>query len=157
MNIKTQLIVALMLPLLLSPLSTIGQTNGVNCVIFINGKLPYISVSTGYFSYQDSTNQKQTVPFDYTIGELNIEPVHASQLFSLPFDHLIEVTVIHNDFQGNRKPYTATIMAGWLKNNYIIFRITTFKKGKYYFGISIPALSSEFIKGEYYIFESYDN
>lgn len=134
-------------------IKTQGQSEPVNCIIFIDGKLPERSTIIGSFAIYDSLDQKKVIPFSYQIGDLTINTAERKELFSSPINQTIEVEIKHIDNQGKKTTYTTNIQVGWLKWSFIIFRITSLKKGAYYFGISGPGFSSEFIKGEYNMFD----
>lgn len=134
----------------------VAQEEKLNCIVFVNGKLPDKSRLSGFFTVKDSFNIPMTYPFSYQIGDIELASSVKKKLFSLPFDKEVLITLKYIGKQGEEKLFSSYIQAEWLKWSFIILRITTLKKGKYHFGISGPGISSVFIKQEYLIFDSYD-
>lgn len=130
-----------------------AQDKHINCLTFIDGKLPDRSVITGYFEVEDSIKNIRKFEFDYHIGEIRLTKKNDDDLKQLPFNQKILVSFLYRKEDNSLKKFETYILAGWLKSEYTIFRITTLKKGKYYFGITGPNFSSEFIKKEYLMIE----
>ncbi|MEL7251821.1 MAG: hypothetical protein AAFZ63_14365 [Bacteroidota bacterium] len=138
---------------LLSSRMLVGQVQSINCIIFFNGKLPYKSEIEGDIVVKDSLNEENKINFSYQIGEMYLSVDDKETLFSLSFETELQLTVFHINDKNKKLPYTTSIRAGWLRWSFIIFRITTLRRGRYHFGISGPSFSSEFIKQEYDIFD----
>lgn len=62
-------------------LSALSQTEHINCMIFINGKLPLGSwIMDEYFSYSDSTGGLHKIDFYYVTGEIQLTQKNANIL-----------------------------------------------------------------------------
>lgn len=137
-------------------LSAHSQTEHINCIIFVDGKLPYgCHISEGYFSYTDSIGGLQRIDFNYIIGEIHLKQENFIILQSLNVEDEISINFTHYEERAENSIYTGILKVEWLSYRYLIIRITTLnkKKGEYYFGYSTPGISKHFIKNEYYMFE----
>ncbi|MBX2929413.1 MAG: hypothetical protein KF852_16400 [Saprospiraceae bacterium] len=137
-------------------LSLLGQEHEtINCLIFINGKLPDGSSLLGNFKAVNEAGDTMTYNFEPNIGEIILYNQIKKELFSISDGSLLLVTIKHVDRYGRIREFSTSIKAEWLKWRFIILRITTFKRGRYHFGISGPATSSEFIRQEYMMLEKF--
>ena len=134
-----------------------SQNEHINCTIFIDGKLPDLDILRGCFSFTDSTQKERIIPFEYVIGEIHLSLEDWNYLHSLdPQDNLC-INLTYNSKGGHKLHYTGILKIAWLDYRYIIIRITNLnkKRGKFYFGVSTPGISTKFIKQEYNMFEDY--
>ena len=133
-----------------------SQEKHVNCIIFIDGKLPGISdIYDECFTFSDSSNIDVKIDFEYVIGEMIFSEANYLLLNSL--DPTIKVTLDfkYRDMKGKEYNYSGELITEWIFYRYLVIRITNLnkKKGEYYFGYSTPGISKMFIKKEYNMFE----
>jgi len=97
-----------------------------NCTIFIDGKLTE-NVDVKIVS----NRQNDTFATNYTIGELSV--LH-SEIKLDELDSNLELIIRHfpNGTKNGIMFYKTFIRSDWLKNRYLIFNITNFKKPPYY-------------------------
>lgn len=146
-------------------MSFIGKSQDVkiNCIIFIDGKLPYGSGLKGELVVSRHDEVSDTIKFNYQIGEIRVSEDEWAELVDLQADQPIRMNLRYLPFVGNAKFYSGNLRFIDLRSGYLIVRITNLKKKKkrkegmkeYYFGISTSRLSSIFIEEEYYIFEEF--
>ena len=152
-----RIVLAILILFLLSiNLSALSQTQHINCIIFIDGKLPYGShISNDYFSYSDSIGGLHKIEFNYIIGELELTQENFMILESLEPDDEISVNLTHYQDRTANDIYTGILKVELLRYGYLIIRITTLnkRKGEYYFAYSTSRVSKPFIKKEYHMFE----
>jgi hypothetical protein len=130
----------------------------INCMIFIDGKLPEGSyIYNSYFTYTNNDGSLLQVGFNYVIGDIIINIDDLEILKSLNSNDLIELEFTWKKFDGKTFTYRGEIEQHDLFYDYLIIRITNLnkKKGKYYFGYSTPFSSSGFINKEHNIFMNY--
>jgi hypothetical protein len=139
-------------------LSTISfaQSEKINCIIFIDGKLPQDNqIFDCYISFKDTNSIETIIEFDYIIGDLIISEKDLNSISVLnPLDD-ITIHFSYKNFDGRAFSYLGKIKSVLFKYSYFLLRITNLNKRKqnYYFGYSSPGGSSSFIKKEYYMFE----
>lgn len=125
-----------------------AQSEHINCIIFVDGKLPKPGTIKGFIEYNNEFNQKDTAIFYYYIPTIEFKATDFEKLQAIP--HTIDINntdttgiTIHIKFQEYKKNYgyiwyhysSRFPLTGLLNNAYIIFSITNFdkKKGTYYF------------------------
>lgn len=126
----------------------------INCIMFINGKIPNTGSITGGFYVVDRLSDSIFIPFQYNVGEIWLREDDMNILKGIPDSQFITVIIREIRFERRKqiiKSFTTDIQAGWLRLGYIIFRITETKRGKYYFGITTSNFSEVFIKREYQV------
>ncbi|ALO15818.1 hypothetical protein L21SP5_02185 [Salinivirga cyanobacteriivorans] len=127
-----------------------AQKDHINCVIFVDGKLPGLESLNVSVKWSDSIQ----VDLDYVIGEFQLSKEDKNLIESLDPNKELMMTVKYFE-KSKTYMYTSKIDAGWLTYRYLIARITNLnkKKEKYYFGFSTPGPSNHFIKKEYNMLE----
>lgn len=138
-----------------------GCEERINCIIFIDGKLPEGSwIYDAAFKFTRNDGSLLQVNFDYIIGELIIDTADLRIIKSLNSNDVIEVVFTWKRFDGSYIIYRGEIEQHNLFYDYLIIRVTNLckRKGKYYFGYSTPFSTSGFLKNkEYNIFMLYDD
>lgn len=135
-----------------------GQEKDINCIIFIDGKLPDGSwIYDTYFSYSDSAGNIKKINFSYEIGDIHLTKENSSLLSVLKPEEELAINFKHKKYSGKVYTYTGNLKIEWLNYRYLVIRITNLNKknGDYYFGYSTPGESKKFIKKEYNMFEDY--
>lgn len=146
----------LFLSFLLLSSFTFAQSEKINCIIFIDGKLPQDNqIFDSYISFNDTNNIETIIDFDYVIGDIIIAE---KNFIAISLINPLENITIHfsyKSFDGITFSYSGKIKSVLLKYRYFILRITNLnkRKKKYYFGYSSPGGSNSFIKKEYLMFE----
>lgn len=133
-----------------------GQKEKLNCIIFIDGKLP-TGIYDEYFSYLDEDKNESRIDFEYSIGDIILSKNDINTLYSLQSDDFIIMNLSYRSYDNESYSYSGKIRAEWLSYDYLVIRITNLnkKKGKYYFAYSTPGIIKSFIKKEYNMFEEY--
>lgn len=136
--------------------TSFSQEEKINCIIFIDGKLP-TGISNEYFSFTDNIGNERKIDFQYTIGDILLTDTNAKKLWSLDKEDEIQMNLSYKNYDGETFSYSGKIKVAWLKYSYLVIRITNLnkKKGEYYFGFSTPDVIKKFIKKEYNMFEEY--
>jgi hypothetical protein len=135
-----------------------SQVNHVNCIIFIDGKLPEGSwMYNEYFLYIDSVGNEKKIDFDYVIGEIQLTQENSNILHSLNPKDDLTINFTYKKYDGQTFIYSGVLKVAWLSYRYLVIRITNLNKktGEYYFGYSTPGISKKLIKKEYNMFEDY--
>lgn len=124
----------------------------VNCIIFVDGKIPaqgYISGS--YFIYNS-----ERYDFAYNVGDIWIDTLSYLNLQSLTSDAKIWMNFTHKklnikNLSLETNNYSGIIEKEWLFYDYLIINITNThrKKEEYNFGYYTPAEIKKHIRGEY--------
>lgn len=143
----------LLVCLLFKSIDLFAQTNHINCIIFVDGKLSGIEDSA-YFTYMDSIGIEQKIYFDYTYGEIFLDSFNQKILLLNPCD-IITIHLPRLDIKNNEHYYfEGDLAVCLLKYDYLIIRITNLnkKKGKYYFALSTPCIEGAWIRKEYDVF-----
>lgn len=136
--------------------SVLSQEKRINCIIFIDGKLPGISeIYNEHFTFSDSSNNDVKIDFEYIIGEMIFSDVNYYLLDSLNPDEEVTLNFSYRDMKGKEYYYSGELIKEWVFYRYLVIRITNLnkKKGEYYFGYSTPGISKMFIKKEYNMFD----
>jgi hypothetical protein len=117
-----------------------AQSEKINCIIFVDGKLPMPGTIKSFVEYNNEFNQKDTVYAYYYIPTIEFKSTDFEELKSLPCTTDITIHILFQEYQ---KKYgytwlhysTPFDLTGLLNNTYIILSITNFdkKKGTYYF------------------------
>jgi hypothetical protein len=117
-----------------------AQSEIRNCIILIDGKLPYNDGRTsGFVEYNSEFNQKDTVAFFCYLPTIRFESTDFEKLRSIPDTTIITIHVKFQEYQKctrKRYHYTSSFpLRGLLNDRCIVFSITNFnkKKGTYYF------------------------
>lgn len=133
-----------------------SQDERINCVIFIDGKLP-TGIYDEYFSYTDSSGNKRKIDFDYMIGEIKLSSKNKKALCLLGLDAEIEINLSYKKYNSRIYNYSGVIKVAFLNYDYLVIRITNLNKrtNEYYFGYSTPGETTKFIKQEYNMFEDF--
>lgn len=130
--------------------SLLGQSERVNCILFVDGKLPDRSqiLMEGLIL---CGKESDTIKFHYNIGEIRLskvdfQKVKKSQKLAFLIRHF------RNDLF--RRSYRIDIRSSWVENDYLILRIHNSGSG-YTSGITTSGFSSEFSAEEYYMLDDY--
>ena len=136
--------------------SLFSQNERINCIVFIDGKLP-TGIYDEYFSYIDSSGSKRKLEFDYMIGEIKLSSENKKTLDLLKSDAEITMNLSYQKYNGQTYNYSGAIKVAFLNYDYLVIRITNLDKktGEYYFGYSTPGEIKKFIKKEYNMFEDF--
>ena len=136
--------------------SLFSQNERINCIVFIDGKLP-TGIYDEYFSYIDSSGSKRKLEFDYMIGEIKLSSENKKTLDLLGSDAEITMNLSYQKYNGQTYNYSGAIKVAFLNYDYLVIRITNLDKktGEYYFGYSTPGEIKKFIKKEYNMFEDF--
>ncbi len=139
-----------------STLLLFSQNERINCIIFIDGKLP-TGIYDGFFTYIDNSGNEKKIDFDYMIGEIQLSPKNKKALDSLQPNTEISMNFSYKMYHGQTYFYSGIIKVSFLDYSYLVIRITNLNKktGEYYFGYSTPGETKKFIKKEYNMFEEY--
>jgi len=135
-----------------------SQEEDINCIIFIDGKLPQGSyISNTYFSFSDSIGDIKKINFSYEIGNIHLTQENSQSLNLLKSEDEVTINFKEKKYNGEEYSYYGNLKVKWLYYRFLIIRITNLnkKKGDYYFGYSTPGESKKFIKKEYNMFEHY--
>ena len=135
-----------------------SQEEDINCIIFIDGKLPQGSnIYNTYFTVTDSIGDIKKINFSYEIGNILLTKDNSQLLFELEPKEEITINFKHKKYNGEEHSYAGNLKIEWLSYRYLIIRITNLNKknSDYYFGYSTPGESKKFIKKEYNMFEDY--
>lgn len=133
-----------------------SQNARINCIIFIDGKLP-TGIYNGFFNYNDVSGSVKKIDFDYMIGEILVSHENKKVIDSLQPITEISMNFSYRMYNGQTFSYSGILKVSFLTYNYLVIRITNLnkKKGEYYFGYSTPEVSKKFIRQEYDMFEKY--
>lgn len=124
------------------------QAQDVNAILFIDGKIPNKELVK--IEFIDSSSQVVASPL-YTVGSLSFKK--SEWLGFEKFNSSLFTVKISYSTGAHTYVYTQKYRGSFfIMQEYVVLRITNLKKGEYYFGISIPGVSSEYIKKEYYPF-----
>jgi len=136
--------------------SLFSQNERINCILFIDGKLP-TGIYNTYFSYFDSSGNVRKVDFDYMIGEIQLSSDIKKTLDLLGPGAEITMNLSYKKYDGQSYIYSGCLKVAFLSYSYLVIRITNLNKktGEYYFGYSTPGETKKFIKKEYDMFEDY--
>lgn len=135
-----------------------SQEEDINCIIFIDGKLPQGSnISNTYFTFSDSIGDIKKINFSYEIGNIQLSQENLRSLNLLKPGEEVTINFKEKKYNGEVYSYSGNLKVEWLYYRYLIIRITNLnkKKGDFYFGYSTPGESKKFIKKEYNMFEDY--
>lgn len=136
-----------------------SQSEKINCLIFIDGKLPLEGqIFDTYLSYFDTANIETTIEFEYIVGDIILSEKNLNSIKVLnPFDEIL-MRFSFKSFDGQAISYSGKIKSVLFNYRYFIIRITNLnmRKQTYSFGYSSPGGSTIFIKNEYYMFEETD-
>jgi len=144
-NILLCLFVILLLPVYSQCYLCCGR---INCVIFVDGKIPNYSMG-GNIEYRDSTNGVHVVNFSYNIGEIIFSEEDIKILQSLPTNTPIKINLKYTEFKRGapKRKYNYFIkdfgLPMLLESGFVIFNITNLNKRKktYNFGFYTDTLS----------------
>ena len=127
----------------------------INCTIFIDGKLPGLSVLNGYFLSKNDTEKEIQIQFKYVIGEIQMTKENSNLINSLAPNDDLTICLSYRDEKGRKFNYSEVLKVEWLRYRYLVIRITNLnkKRKEYYFGYSTPGVIKKFIKKEYKMFE----
>ncbi len=153
MNMKTSLISIL---IMVCTNSLFTQNERINCIIFIDGKLP-TGILEAYFSYKDNSGNTRILDFNYMIGEIQLTTENKKILDLLGSETEIKMNFSYKKYCGQICDYSGTIKVAFLNYDYLVIRITNLNKKTcdYYFGYSTPGEIKKFIKKEYNMFEDF--
>lgn len=136
--------------------SSFSQDEKVNCIVFIDGKLP-TGIFDEYFLFIDSIGNEKRIDFQYSIGDILLTDENAKKLWALNKEDEVQMNLSYKNYEGKAFSYSGMIKVAWLQYSYLVIRITNLnkRKGEYYFGYSTPGVIKKFIKKEYNMFEEY--
>lgn len=137
--------------IVMSILFTRVSAQKYNCIIFIDGKMPY-GITNSFFAFTDSLGNINRMNFDYHIGDIVLSNENNEILQNLKAEKSIEMHFTH-EYKGLLKSYFGEIAVGWLDYDYLVIRITNLRKGEYYFAYSTPGVIKAWIKKEYKMIE----
>jgi hypothetical protein len=134
----------------------LSQNERINCIVFIDGKLPS-GVFDEYFIYTDSVGNLKKIDFEYAIGEIILSPDNKKTLDLLSPHADITINLSYKKYSGQVCTYSGAIKVAFLYYDYLVIRITNLDKktGEYYFGYSTPGETKKFINKEYNMFEEF--
>lgn len=120
----------------------LAQRNCINCITFIDGKLPYYTFK-GYLNYADSTGNNDTIVFFCSIGKLTFEQKDIDKLYSLQGNTPIIISLFYTEYLYGIPKKEFVYITDFFNirllicANYIIFNINNLnkKKNKYYFEV----------------------
>jgi hypothetical protein len=132
-----------------------SQEVKINCIIFIDGKLPESSIGDLYFGIKQSNGEETKIGFGYHIGDILLNDEDNEQLNKLKSTDSITMNISYISTKGISYNYSAPLLVDWLRMRYLIVRITNLdlETGKYYFAFSTPDIDYKFLFEEYMIFE----
>jgi hypothetical protein len=136
--------------------SLFSQNERINCIIFVDGKLP-TGIFDTHFSYIDNSGTTIIIDFDFMIGEIQLTSDNKKILDLLRPETEIKMAFSYKNYKGQICDYSGTIKAAFLNYDYLVIRITNLDKKTcdYYFGYSTPGEIKKFIKKEYNMFEDF--
>ncbi|RLF56442.1 MAG: hypothetical protein DRN27_09635 [Thermoplasmata archaeon] len=123
-----------------------GQDNSYNCSIFLDGKL--LNVNDCYFNVIDSLGFKKKIEFNSGGHEIYLcNKEDYAYLCLLPADTKIETHIKYfKKFKKVKKTqfdFTCLIQAKWLREEYLVIRITFLDKNKEKYYIACSSSSHE--------------
>lgn len=134
--------------------NAISQCNHVNCIIFVDGKIPDCYTIRGFFEY-DNGNLNEIINFDYSIGEMNFSTESKNFIDSLNDKEDIILNLNYLDLENRQFSYRKKMKVKHLRDIFLVIRITNLniKKEEYYFGYSTYTHFDPLIKKEYNMFD----
>lgn len=142
--------------LLVFNVSLLAQNVSINCIVFVDGKLP-TGISNTFFSISDSIGDETEIGFKYLVGEIQIDSSEMVKLNKLDPEAVITMYLTYKNYNGQSFNYKGDLRTRFLEYDYLVIRITNLNKktGEYYFGYSTPNEIKKFIKKEYNMFEEF--
>ena len=128
----------------------LSKSQSINCMIFIDGKLPQGSSLKCSLEIIDNLGDTSLLIVDYVIGEFRLDEKGYSFLSMLEANKQIKFKLEYLDWENQKFLFERNLRKEWFFNRYLILRVTTFrKKEMYLFGVSTPDFSTAFSKKEY--------
>lgn len=151
---KLSIFIISLLFLISTGLHSYSQVCRINCIIFIDGKLPEGSSLFNNKLHFSSDLGDQTIEFDYVIGEIRLSSEDYRILEALDPKSEITIEYTWRKLNGRIITYSGVIQKHLLFYDFLIIRITNtnIRKAKYYFGYSTPLYDKVFHHKEYNMF-----
>lgn len=132
-----------------------SQEVKVNCIVFIDGKLPR-GITETYFEI-NGNGEKKRIDFEYTIGDLLMEKEDLDFLVSEFRDDEIDMYLTYRNYNDEIFHYNGMVRPIFFTYDWLVIRITNLnkKKGEYYFAYSTPDVIMPFRSKEYFMFEEF--